>query len=274
MARNTTKKHILKNNPFCIYCGGLEPSTTLDHMPNKGMFPKDRPAGLEFPSCEACNQGAKWFEDVASFIGSVQWHQTDESVHAHFEVKLQHLIRNHSDIVEELEPTARQTRQAGSTLDQDRDPAGALNLQGPLVSNAMLLYGAKLALALHWAERRQILPPSGRIGVIWWSNETAMLNKVPQQLFELLPTGRSLQQGKKTSAYPFQYSSAKTADTDATAHWATFSDAFMYYLFVGESINVMGLPAEHVFAPGCVQTTKPVHRARRVGWPLGPVTLK
>lgn len=117
MARNAKKRQLLSENKFCIYCGGSEPSTTWDHMPNKGMFPKDRPGGLEFPSCEKCNQSSKWFEDIASFIGSVQWVASDGSVTQHFEAKLKHLMSNHPDVLEELSPTPSQSRRIREIAD-------------------------------------------------------------------------------------------------------------------------------------------------------------
>lgn len=133
-----------------------------------------------------------------------------------------------------------------------------------------MLYGAKLGLALHWAETGKILPNAGRVGVIWYTNEVQYLGGVPQHLFEMLPEQRMLRQGKKTSAYPFSFSSGKATDTDATAHWACFSDAFMYYLFVGQTIDFSILPPDHLFSPGCLQTPKPRPVARGIDWGIGP----
>ncbi|MCL6286008.1 hypothetical protein M3P21_21055 [Ruegeria sp. 2012CJ41-6] len=271
MARNANKKILLQENRFCIYCGVDEPSTTWDHMPNKGMFPKDRPSGLEFPSCEKCNQGSKWFEDIASFIGSVQWSSVEGHITDHFEAKLGHLVRNHPDALEEMQPSISQSRRARKITDHDGNHAGALNLTGPIVSEAMLLYGAKLGLALHWETTGEVLPPSGKVGVIWFSNENAILDEVPQHLFELLPQGKQLRQGTKVSKYPFEYQSAKANDAVTTAHWATFSGAFMYYLFVSESMDFSVLPEENIHRPGCLRSPKP--HSTRVGWSIGPVTL-
>ena len=117
MARGAKKHAFLSANPFCIYCGGDVRSTTWDHMPNKGMFPKDRPGGLEFPSCEECNHGSKWFEDIASFLGSIQLGTDgDEIADSHFAKKLSHLQRCHPDVLAELKPSYRQMRKRGNWL--------------------------------------------------------------------------------------------------------------------------------------------------------------
>ena len=123
-------------------------------MPNKGMFPKDRPGGLAFRCCDACNQGSKWFDDIASLVGSIRFSETD-TAGDHFARKLQHLAKEPPDIFAEMQPSFRQNKQARKYIpDNDYGSAGAFNVGGPLVSQAMLLYGAKLALALHWQETK------------------------------------------------------------------------------------------------------------------------
>ena len=271
MARGVKKSRLLSQNQKCIYCGGSAPSTTWDHMPNKGMFPKDRPSGLEFPSCDECNQGSKWFEDIASFIGSVQLASNgEEKAPDHFTKKLSHLIKVHPEIIDELRPTSKQNKEMRKLAQAGAEARAVFNLQGPTVSLALMLYGAKLGLALHWAETGKILPAEGRVGVIWFTREVQYRGGAPQHLFEMLPDQRMLKQGKKTSTYPFSYSSGKATDTGATAHWACFSDAFMYCLFVGQTLNLSILPPENVFSPGCLQTPKPRTLATRIGWSLGP----
>jgi hypothetical protein len=55
---------------MCIYCGGVVPATTVDHMPPRIMFHgKRRPRGLEFASCQKCNEGTKHADLVASWVG-------------------------------------------------------------------------------------------------------------------------------------------------------------------------------------------------------------
>src|SRR5436305_316041 len=69
-ARKLSHKEILQTYPYCIYCGGLEPATTIDHMPPRIMFRgKIRPGGLEFPACRNCNLGTRHSDLVASMMG-------------------------------------------------------------------------------------------------------------------------------------------------------------------------------------------------------------
>lgn len=44
---------VKNTKPICIYCG-LQPGTTRDHVPPKGLFARPRPALITVPCCEAC----------------------------------------------------------------------------------------------------------------------------------------------------------------------------------------------------------------------------
>lgn len=273
MSRGKKKRRLLQENPYCIYCGGSEPSTTWDHMPNRGMFPRDRPGGMEFPSCEACNQGSKWFEDIASLIGSIRFDE-NEAINDHFEEKLIHLQRNHPEAFEELRPSSRQLRKAGAfTLGSDNEPAGALNLSGKIISNALLSYGAKLAIALHWNETKEILLEEQVIGVLYFSNEQLFENSVPKHLFKILPNVKELRQGRKKSSHPFQFASGVANDTGATAHWAFFGEAIIYNLFAGGTLELSYLPDRNKFAPGFLRESRPPQGSTSLGWAVGPILL-
>jgi len=62
------KKRFLLAHPYCCFCGGTEPSTTIDHIPPKACFPDGYwPEEFEFPACETCNQGSKRDDQLAGF---------------------------------------------------------------------------------------------------------------------------------------------------------------------------------------------------------------
>jgi 5-methylcytosine-specific restriction endonuclease McrA len=70
--RRRRHQHILKGNPTCIYCGGVSPATTVEHMPPRVIFwGKDRPKGLEFPSCEQCNNSTRLSDQVAGLMSRI-----------------------------------------------------------------------------------------------------------------------------------------------------------------------------------------------------------
>lgn len=55
----------------CTYCG-RSGHLTVDHVPPISLFDgRDRPEGLEVPACEACHQGTREIDAVASFLSRI-----------------------------------------------------------------------------------------------------------------------------------------------------------------------------------------------------------
>ena len=66
-----SRKHakVLQRCQRCIYCGGLNLASTIDHMPPRVFFRlSQRPKGLEFPACIDCNRGTSKADLVAAFF--------------------------------------------------------------------------------------------------------------------------------------------------------------------------------------------------------------
>lgn len=50
------RQAFLKVNPLCIFCGGVESATTIEHCPPRALFQfRQWPEGFEFPACGNCN---------------------------------------------------------------------------------------------------------------------------------------------------------------------------------------------------------------------------
>ena len=71
-ARRRAHERLLADHPVCIYCAGTNPASTIEHMPPIIMFnQRQRPKGLEFPTCKECNNGTRLTDLVASLLGRV-----------------------------------------------------------------------------------------------------------------------------------------------------------------------------------------------------------
>ena len=70
--RGRLKDRLLVPGALCTYWGGRAAAETIDHMPPITIFDgRQRPAGLEFPSCSACNSGSRAAEQVIGLISRV-----------------------------------------------------------------------------------------------------------------------------------------------------------------------------------------------------------
>ncbi len=260
------KHRALRTNQICVFCAGQRPAVTVDHVPSRFLFKmKDRPKGLEFPACAECNNGSSWTEDLAAMLAAIHLTKPDAG---HFAKRFDHLVRSNLAAVLELLPTWDQEVSVAKWLDSQGEPYWALNLAGPIVQEAMFLYGVKLGLALHWHETNRVLPANGRVAVMWFSNAQAIEGKVPADLFNLLPEQRTLQQGAKNVVDQFRYSSKATVEPGTSAHWAIFGEAFAYYIFVSENMTFSSIPKDQIRSPGCLASSKPIATVlNRSLWP-------
>lgn len=261
------RKHAtLRNERSCVFCAGQRLATSVDHVPSRFLFKmKDRPKGLEVPACTACNNGSSWTEDLAAMLAAIHLTNPDPD---HFQKRFDHLLRSNFAAVLELYPTWDQEISSSKWLDEQGEQHWALNLTGPIVQEAMLLFGAKLGMALHWHETKQILSANGQVGVIWFSNEQALDRAVPRHLFELLPEKRTLRQGRKNVGDQFTYSSKATIEPGSSAHWAIFGEAYAYNIFVSENFSLSSLHRDNIRFPGCLANSRPIATVlNRSLWP-------
>jgi len=226
-ARRRAHAQLLSSSPWCIYCGGSQPADTIEHMPPVMMFiRKQRPKGLEFPSCRECNNGTSKSDLVASLLGRLSVHPSADDEAAET-IKLFSSVRNNvPGLLEEMhfDPAEEKLVCKGLPL-QEGD--GALRANGPLVTQHMLVFGAKLGFALHYEALQTVVPPMGGVQPLWFSNAQAARGEIPKDLFSLLPaTRQTLKQGRREVSDQFQYTWAITPERQHALFFATFHRSF------------------------------------------------
>jgi hypothetical protein len=100
-----------------------------------------------------------------------------------------------------------------------------LRADGAILSAHILTFAAKLGFALHYEVNGTPIPVGGGAQVMWFSNVQAMRGQIPQELFSLLPSPATLQQGRKTAGEQFQYSFAR-GEREHMLYFASFSQSF------------------------------------------------
>jgi len=70
--RLSKTQRFLLEHPYCCFCGGAEPSTTIDHVPPKACFPDGYcPEELEFPACDKCNGESRRDDQLFGFYSQL-----------------------------------------------------------------------------------------------------------------------------------------------------------------------------------------------------------
>ena len=239
--------------PYCIYCGGRILGDSVDHMPPRTIFDlRQRPKGLEFLACTACNAGGKKAEQIAGFVSRLLYptrrtHEVDLELRKIFKM----MVNNHRDVLVEMFPTIEELlnfQRSYPTLQQFK----ALSVKGPLINAAMRTFAAKMALALHYRENRRVVPTTGAVIVRWFSNAQAFTNRIPPEIFQMVGSPDTLRQGKFEVRDQFMYASRSLPEGDVSAHYATFRLSFAINAFVVENTATIEgyTPGPNVLHPG------------------------
>jgi len=208
----------------CIYC--TRAADTEEHMPPRIMFVrKDRPKGLEFPACSACNHGTAKSDQVAAMLGRI--YSDDPSEYDSDEMKgLLKAIRNNvPGLLEEMDVPDREQRRLSRWMPKPDPGGGYIDVSGPIASTHLTVFAAKMGFALFHDHHSHPVPEAGVVRPMYFSNVQAMKGELPHEMLNLLPEQSTLRQGKKQVFSQFTYSTAAFEDV-ATLVYATFRSAF------------------------------------------------
>ena len=226
-ARKGAHAQILSSYPWCIYCGGLEPATTIEHMPPRMMFlGKARPKGLEFPTCAPCNHGTSHSDLVASLLGRTFPDLQNEQGERELKKLLAAVGNNIHGLLQEMQIGTGGQKIARRSNGDVPDDAGFLRANGPLVTNHMRIFAAKMGYALHYEAFGKPVPPEGGVQPMWFSNAQAARGELPMSLIELLPPQKTLRQGKKEVSDQFNYSWRVTEEARHGVFYCVFRSSF------------------------------------------------
>ena len=102
---------------------------------------------------------------------------------------------------------------------------GVLRANGPILKKHIDIFGAKLGLALHFEAHGSPVPPAGGVQPMFFTNVSALRDELPIEIIKLLPTPRTLKQGKREVGDQFQYSWALTEEKRHSVFYATFRES-------------------------------------------------
>jgi hypothetical protein len=120
---------------------------------------------------------------------------------------------------------------AGQKIARKRLPPGAaeggfLRVDGPIVSGHMETFAVKLGFALFYEVTRKIIPPTGGVAALWYSNVDRLEGKFPQSIFDLLLPPQTLKQGRFDVAEQFSYQWRLTEGEQMGLFCAFFGSSF------------------------------------------------
>lgn len=248
-----TNKHrdaiFARSGGMCVYCGGSTPATTIDHMPPMVMFSqKQRPTGLEFASCEPCNSGARLSDLACAIIGRAYPDAETESEQQEISDLFRAANNNLASLLLEMQMPRAAQKLAANRTGISLERGGFLRLDGPIASYHLEAFAGRLGLAMHFHATGRILSPEGGVRVRVFSNVDVLQGRVAEGIFDLLPTPRTLQAGKKHVAEQFLFNAKATTDREGTISYASFRRSFSIVAASATEVTRLELESQSVSA--------------------------
>lgn len=220
-------------HPHCIFCGGANPTTSVEHMPSRTLFDnKLRPKGLEFPSCQECQNSTRREELLISMLSRMYPDAATAEARAETRSIIAAALHNFPGLGSETLPDQLPILERLGIKANHLPTWNFLDLGGPTCTEAIEKFAIKLAKALHFELTGEIVPSGAAIFYHRYSNLDAMTGGMPDDLMEALGDEKMLAMGKLNSLGTFSYQSATIPDTKQTAHMAYFRQSFALLLRV------------------------------------------
>jgi hypothetical protein len=251
-AKRDRLRDLKASGALCAFCG-TEPATTIEHVPPIIMFRgKKRPKGLECPACERCNGGTSHADQVAALLGRA-YGTTEGHPEAFQDIQrvMRGVANNVPGLLEEMKVGRAGQKMAKKRLPIDVD-GFVVRTGGPILRRNMQMFGLKLAFMLQHELNGKPLPSGGGVAAMWYTNYQKWTGKYPQELADMMPPGRTLQQGRNEVSDQFVYSWVNTEDRTLGCFMAAFRKAFA--VFGAWSVDRARLTSEN---PVALQTFTP-----------------
>ncbi len=189
-------------NPDCCYCGGIQPCESVDHAPPRTFFwEKQRPKGLEVPSCKFCNRKHAPFDDFFSLISLLhagflrdesesRTRQLAGSARKRFPDAMKELTSNFEPAMISLRGLIR--------------PTFKVSLKSPEINFTIGYMASRIALAVYYNHTGQPAPIGTRLYASWLPHHIASSHPVTQETAKLFPLRRGLTQGNWDTTDQFE----------------------------------------------------------------------
>jgi hypothetical protein len=223
------------------------------------MRDKQRPSGMEFAACAACNNGTRGADVVAAVMARLHPDNGPDSWQTAEMEKLRSAMDAFAPGVREefSEPGKAQSewlRRRGAGLLQR---VIRVHADGPMLRAHLSVYGAKLAMSLYREHVGIALPLDG---AVWcqFSLNAGMTQEMLNERVQILPIQETLRQGSKNVGDQFSYR-YNCDERTVVAAVAQFHRGLWFTLFASCDARIIelfnkpefiGLPASALVRPG------------------------
>jgi hypothetical protein len=227
-------RRFLAKHPNCCFCGGNNPATTKDHIPPRSVFSNHKwPESYEFPACLNCNNGSARDDAVIALYSRFNPGQDrTEEGRAEWLRHLRAFNENYPGEAQKSLLTANEKRRYLGThkiAKPDGVAYGELPLIKftPFVREVIDRFSRKMTLAFHYKHTNKIVPADAWVMTQFWTNLHRMVNAIPQEIFDLVPSGVELRRDNRSLSDQFSYRFGISDDGTMGVYMAAFRKTFI-----------------------------------------------
>ncbi|KQT48128.1 hypothetical protein ASG47_07065 [Devosia sp. Leaf420] len=257
-SKSRKREEILKDEPRCIYCA--LPPVTLEHMPPRIMFKdKQRPSGLEFACCDACNRNTSAADSVASYMAKLDRQAWEGDWRLQAATAQQGLLKAIAPgFLEELYDPNSMERVYLPTSGGVRIAHDVITANGPLIRSYLSVFGAKFGMSLYREYVGRALPMEGAV-LVTWSLNVGFQRKFVDQFMQIMPGLDRLSQGTKTSQgqFDYRYNTDRKSLVAAYASFHTGLNILALATSTPERLQVDALRRGAIVRPGTLVSLMP-----------------
>ena len=235
------KNAFFSAHPVCIFCGGGEKATTIEHCPPRAMFQfRDWPEGFEFPACESCNHGTADHDLIISLLGRTDPFTDSGNRDGRMSALITSVHQKHPELIAKMMPSAVEARTMNRRLGIAPPPGMTNQEAGPVrvtseMHRAVEIFSGKLTKAIYYMQTKNVFPPEGRIALKWFTNAELITNSgryvVFDHLQQLEGLAPELVRSKSLLNDQFEYKISISAGQDLLALQARFGHGFGFAVF-------------------------------------------
>jgi hypothetical protein len=228
-------RRLLRDDPNCVYCGGVVPSTSCDHCPPISVFDgRQRPAGLEFGCCADCHEGTRQMDNIVAMLSRLYPEATTRAARAEVNKYIAGFVNNHRDLADIF-------RSDGETIMFRGAPATMIDISKETrLNSAMSAFAARLGLALYRHTIGKPAPVHATVAARWYSNHDIELGEYPEEMVAAMGAPKSLQMGRQHVYPQFRYWAGTPPDsTDYFASFAVFRESFATICIIRTDVEAL-----------------------------------
>lgn len=247
MGQAKTKLERLKaDHPFCCFCGGMAPTETIDHVPNRASFVgRHSPRDYVFPACKACNSGTSGSEELVTFLALIS-PKTDDYEEERLRLLGRGLRRKYPEMMKSILPTSNEKRRTLRQSEIEWWRGGVLSdvplikLEKEFWNEHLYTFGVKLGCALHYKHTGTIISLEGGVHVRIRTNAEITPDCFPTEILEHMPNMASPQSPQTTVSEQFRYRFGLMGDKSAGIFLISFQDFIFYALTTLATKEIVG----------------------------------